>query len=133
MDLNMNVSVYIRRTKISIFRKALKSVGKLFGVGGSAKPLEIDPVQQAAKVKADSQLEANKSVQATVRSTEADNMNPALTPTTTDTTVNTEANKVLAPSNPNRPKWVRGGIFNKALDGNSNNLAHRLIRKMAGQ
>jgi len=100
---------------MSIFRKALKSVGKLFGVGGSTKPLEIDPVAQAAKVKADAQLETNKSVQATVRGTEADNMNPALAPTTTDTAVNAEANKLLAPPT-FRSKWGKdNGVFKTAI------------------
>ena len=100
---------------MSIFKKALKSVGKLFGVGGSTKPLEVDPVAQAAKVKADAQLETNKTVQATVRGTEADSMNPALAPTTTDATVNAEANKLLAPPKPR--KWgTKDSVFKRAIE-----------------
>ena len=110
-----NVSVYIRRTKISIFSKALKSVGKLFGVGGSTKPLEVDPVKQAAKVKSDAQLETNKTVQSTVRGEELSSNNQSLNPLATDTAVNAEANKALAPPSPR--KWGnKDSIFKRAIE-----------------
>ena len=100
---------------MSIFKKALKSVGKLFGVGGSTKPLEIDPVQQAAKVKADAQIETNKLVQSTVRGEELASNNQSLNPLTTDTAVNAEANKALAPLKPR--KWgTKDSVFKRAIE-----------------
>ena len=99
---------------MSIFSKALKSVGKLFGVGGSAKPLEVDPVKQAAKIKADAQIETNKLVQSTVRGEELSSNNQSLNPLATDTAVNAEANKALAPPSPR--KWGnKDSVFKTAM------------------
>ena len=88
--------------------------GKLFGVGGSAKPLEVDPVAQAAKIKADAQLATNVGIQSTVRGEELSSNNQSLNPLTTDTAVNAEANKALAPPSPR--KWgTKDSVFKNAI------------------
>lgn len=95
----LNVSANIRRIKISIFRKAFKSVGKMLGISGSSSPTVTDPIKQEAEQKRLAQEALNTQTAKAVQKSQANSINPTTnTGSIADSTTNAEANKTLNPT-----------------------------------
>lgn len=109
---------------MSFFKKLGKSIGKALGIGGSPKPVVVDPVAQEAEQKRLAQMNVNKATAADIQG-QQQSLAPSADPNTVQTVTNPAQTALPVRKNIFRSGW-KGVFFNKNNNTSNNTLLNKI-------